>query len=320
MSKNDKIAVVIPAYKVEKHLKKVISNLPDFIDHIIVIDDNCPQKSGNIAQKMAEQNSKISIIFHKKNTGVGGAVMSGYKKALDLECDYIIKMDGDGQMDPAFIPKILKPLQKNKADYCKGNRFQEPAYLKNMPKIRLLGNSLMSFVMKLCSGYWDIMDPTNGYTAINASTLKKLNLKKISKRYFFESDMLVHLNIFNAVVKDIAMPAIYGEEESSLRIGSILLRFPFLIKRRFCKRILYKYFFYDFNMASIYTLIGVPFFLFGSVFGVYRWIYGVMHDEVNSTGTVMLAILPIILGIQFILQAIQIDINSVPKKNNEDDI
>lgn len=222
-------------------------------------------------------------------------------------------------MDTAFIERLLKPLKLKKADYTKGNRFKEPAYLKNMPRIRLFGNSVLSFMLKVCSGYWNIMDPTNGFTAIRTEILRKFNFTKLSKRYFFESDMLVDLNIYGAVVKDIPMPAIYGDEESSLKIGNILLRFPFQLKHRFIKRILYKYFFFDFNMGSVYILVGFPLFLFGTIFGIYRWIYGMVHNEVNSTGTVMLAILPIILGIQFILQAIQIDINSVPKKNDEDE-
>ncbi|PLW92291.1 MAG: glycosyl transferase family 2 [Marinilabiliales bacterium] len=319
MSSSDKTAVVIPAYKVSRHIEKVIEGIPGFINFIIVVDDKCPQNSGKIAEELIKKDHRINVVFHEKNGGVGAAVISGYQKAIELGADYIVKMDGDGQMDPEYLDKLLKPLRENKADYCKGNRFKERAYLKNMPRIRLLGNSAMSFMLKVCSGYWNIMDPTNGFTAIRTEMLQRFNFEKLSKRYFFESDMLVHLNIYNGVVKDVPMPAIYGEEESSLKIGNVLLRFPFQLKHRFLKRILYKYFFFDFNMGSVYTLVGVPMFLFGTIFGIYRWIYGVMNDEINSTGTVMLAILPIILGIQFILQAIQIDINSVPKKDLNSD-
>lgn len=319
MAEENKTAVVIPSYKVAKHIKDVLAGIPNNIDYIIVVDDKCPQNSGKIAEEIAIKDPRIHLVYHKKNGGIGTAVISGYKKALELNVDYIVKMDGDGQMNPNFIEKLLKPLIKNKADYTKGNRFKEPAYLKNMPRIRLLGNSMLSFLLKVCSGYWNIMDPTNGFTAIRTDMLKKFKFEKLSKRYFFESDMLIHLNIYNGVVKDIPMPAIYGDEDSSLHIGKILLRFPFQLKHRFIKRILYKYFFFDFNMGSVYTLVGIPMFFFGSIFGIYRWIYGVVHNEVNSTGTVMLAILPIILGIQFILQAIQIDINSVPKKKDEDE-
>ncbi len=319
MIENLSIAVVIPAYKVAGHIAKVIETLPEMVDRIIVVDDKCPQQSGKIAEEMSKLNSKIEVIFHDKNAGVGGAVISGYLRAIATNCDIVVKVDGDGQMDPSFIPALVKPLVSNKADYAKGNRFSEPGSLKGMPRIRLFGNSVLSFLLKVCSGYWDIMDPTNGFTAISERAIRKLQFKKISKRYFFESDMLIHLNISNCVVRDIAMPAIYGDEKSSLRISNVLLKFPFLLFKRFFKRILYKYFIYDFNMASIYIVTGMPLFLFGSIYGIYRWIYGVVHQEVNSTGTVMLSILPIILGIQFLLQAIQIDINSIPKKKKEDE-
>ncbi|PKP02374.1 MAG: glycosyl transferase family 2 [Bacteroidetes bacterium HGW-Bacteroidetes-6] len=319
MIENLTITVVIPAYKVAAHIAEVINTLPEMIDRIVVVDDKCPQQSGKIAEEMSTLNSKIDVIFHEKNAGVGGAVISGYLHAIENKSDIVVKVDGDGQMDPGFIPALIAPLVSNKADYTKGNRFSEPGSLKSMPRIRLFGNSVLSFMLKVCSGYWNIMDPTNGFTAISERALRKLNLTKISKRYFFESDMLIHLNINNCVVRDIAMPAIYGDEKSSLRISNVLLKFPFLLLKRFFKRILYKYFIYDFNMASVYIVTGMPLFLFGTVYGIYRWIYGVVHQEVNSTGTVMLSILPIILGIQFILQAIQIDINSIPKKKKEDD-
>lgn len=319
MTGSFKTGVVIPSYRVSAHLAGVLSTLPEWIDVIIVVDDKCPENSGKIAVEMQKNDSRIEVVFHEKNLGVGGAVMSGYKLALEKNCDIIIKMDGDGQMNPAYIKPLIKPLLKNQADYTKGCRFKEPGSLRNMPRIRLLGNSVLSFLLKACSGYWNIMDPTNGYTAITAKALRKLPMEKITKRYFFESDMLIHLNIYQQVVKDISMPAIYGNEKSSLRIGNILLKFPFLLTGRFFKRIAYRYFLFDFNMASVFILTGLPMFLFGSIFGLYRWWYGIVHQAVNSTGTVMLAILPIIIGIQFLLQAIQIDIHSLPVKNAESD-
>ncbi|MFK7757939.1 MAG: glycosyltransferase family 2 protein [Flavobacteriales bacterium] len=308
------IAVVIPAYKVTNHLEQVIITVPDFIDHIIVVDDKCPIESGNIATRLKDNNSKIYTVFHTENMGVGGAVLSGYEKAAEFNVDFIVKMDGDGQMDPDYLKPLLQPLLNGKADYTKGNRFTDRELLRSMPKVRLIGNSLLSFILKLCSGYWNVMDPTNGYTAIRTETASKLNRKSVSKRYFFESDMLVHLNIQNAVVKDVPMTAIYGDEESSLNVGNILRKFPLLLIKRFLKRIFLKYYVYDFNMASVYILLGVPLFLFGVFFGSVKWIQSVAQNEVATTGTVMLSVLPIILGIQFILQAIQIDINAVPTK------
>lgn len=307
-----KTAVVVPCYKVADHINKVILSIPDFIDHIIVVDDKCPQSSGEIAEKTNKNN--LVVIYHDENQGVGGSVITGFKKAKELGCEVIIKMDGDGQMDPSHIEKLIEPLIKNEADYTKGNRFREFEKLKSMPKPRLFGNSILSFLIKFSSGYWDIFDPTNGYTAIHRNTLEKLNLEKISNRYFFESDMLINLNIINAVVKDINIPAKYGEEKSSLNLIKASFQFPPKLLKGFVKRIFMKYFIYDFNMASVYILVGLPLFIFGIVFGITKWIETALTDLPRPSGTIMLAALPIIVSFQMLLQAISIDINSVPKK------
>ena len=235
-----KIGVVIPAYKVLNQIRGVILSIPSTIDHIIVVDDKCPQLSGKEVQKAGDK--RIEVLFHERNTGVGGAMATGYKKALELACDIVIKIDGDGQMDPSFIDKLVAPLLEGEADYSKGNRFKDFDALRSMPKIRLFGNSALSFLLKIDSGYWNVMDPTNGYTAISAQTLKRLELDTISKRYFFESDMLIHLNIINAVVKDMSIPTKYRDEKSSLHVGEALIKFPFKLMTGFAKRVFLKYF------------------------------------------------------------------------------
>ncbi len=312
MKLNKIITVVIPCYKVSKQIRDVIHSIPEFVDNIIVVDDACPENSGTLVEGM--NIGIVQVLFHKKNKGVGGAVISGYKKALELQSDIIIKLDGDGQMNPNEIIKLITPLLYDRADYAKGNRFNDFKALKTMPKIRLFGNSFLSFTIKLASGYWDIMDPTNGFCAISKESLCKLNLNKIDNRYFFETDMLINLNLLNQVVEDISISAIYGEETSNLNINRVILNFPIKILKGLIKRIFYKYYIYNFNMASIYFLIAIPLLLFGLIFGGYRWILGIMENTANNSGTIMLAALPIILGIQFLLQAISIDINSIPKK------
>lgn len=207
-----KKAIVIPAYKVSETIVDVINSIPDDVDEVIVVDDACPESSGRIAEGSGRKN--LLVLYHDNNQGVGGAVITGYKKALELGCDIIIKMDGDGQMDPAYIQSLIEPLINNKADYAKGNRFRDFNALKSMPKVRLFGNSTLSFLVKFSSGYWNVMDPTNGYTAIHRRALDRLNLEKMSKRFFFESDMLINLNIINAVVQDIPIPARYTGEKS----------------------------------------------------------------------------------------------------------
>jgi len=216
-------------------------------------------------------------------------------------------------MDSSKIHKLIKPILDGKADYTKGNRFRDFKALKSMPKVRLFGNSALSFLIKIASGYWSIMDPTNGFTAINRESLEELELDKLSKRYFFESDMLINLNIENKVVKDIPIPAKYADEESSLNVGKILYQFPPKIAKGFLKRVFLKYFIYDFNMASIYTIFGFPMVVFGVIFGAVKWYESVISGMEATTGTVMLSVLPIILGVQFLLQAINIDISSEPK-------
>jgi len=315
MHKNNKIAVVIPTYKAENHLSDVIGGLPEWIDQIIVVDDACPQHSGNIADKISENNPKIFVMRHETNQGVGGAVITGYKKSLDLGCDIAIKMDSDDQMDPAYLADLINPIADGNAGYTKGNRFVDFKALRSMPTLRLMGNSALSFTVKACSGYWSTMDPTNGYTAISKSALEKLNMEKISKRFFFETDMLINLNIQNTVILDIPVPARYGNEKSSLSIRNTMTRFPFLLLKGLTKRFILKYLIYDFNMASVYTLVGGPLLLWGLIYGLYKWIENTINQVATPTGTIMLSVLPLLLGTQFIIAAINIDINSVPKNN-----
>jgi glycosyltransferase involved in cell wall biosynthesis len=310
MLKNQKIAVVIPAYNVLKHLKDVIISIPDFVDKIIVVDDKCPQNSGKIVENL----DRVTVIYHSKNQGVGGAVFSGYKEAIKQECDIVVKIDGDGQMDTAYLQNLITPLIDNKADYTKGNRFFDLTKLKTMPKMRLFGNSVLSFLVKAASGYWNIMDPTNGYTAITKKAIKLLEYRSIDKRYFFETSMLINLNIMNLVVKDVPIPAKYGDEESNLSIFKSAVEFPRKLLKGFLKRIFYRYFLYDFNMGSIYLILGLPMFLFGVIFGGYRWYLSAVYDIANPIGTVMLVALSTILGVQFLVGGVGVDMNNIPKK------
>jgi len=311
--KHIKKAVVIPCYRVSSVLKKLIEDIPeDIVDYVIVIDDACPNGAGALAEKVEKKN--CIVIYHNKNQGVGGAVISGYRKALDLGCEIIVKMDGDGQMDPSRVESLISPLVSGIADYSKGNRFNSADILKKMPKIRLLGNSILSFVIKGVSGYWDIMDPTNGYTAVHRRALEKIDLDKVSKGYFFEINMLIDLSITDAVVKDVSIPAMYSKEESSLSILKVLVSFPPKLLKGFLKRIFMKYFIYDFNMVSVYIIFGVPLFCLGIFWGIHEWMSSIMTGHVKSAGTIMLVALPIIISFQMLLQAVNIDIQKTPRR------
>ncbi|HEY9810330.1 MAG TPA: glycosyltransferase family 2 protein [Halomicronema sp.] len=307
-----KIAVVIPCYRVKKHILNVIYKIPPEVDKIYIIDDECPENTGIYVQESTE-DPRIKIIFHPTNKGVGGAVISGYREALADGAQIIIKLDGDGQMEPALIPQFIKPIKHGIADYVKGNRFFDLDLLTSMPKLRLIGNAGLSFINKMASGYWDIMDPTNGYTAIHSSVLKMLPLHKIDKRYFFESDMLFRLNTIRAVVYDLPMAAKYEDEKSQMKISRIILTFPGKYINRILKRIFYNYFLRDFNIGSVELIAAIILISIGSIFGIYNWYLSLITNITATSGTVMLASLPIILGFQSLLAAINYDVTNIPR-------
>jgi len=308
-----KIGVVIPAYKVKEQIMWVINGIEDYVTRIYVVDDCCPEETGAWVTSQCT-DERVEVIRHQKNQGVGGALITGYQAALQQDMEIVVKVDGDGQMDPALISAFVAPIIAGDADYTKGNRFFDLDSLSEMPKVRLFGNAILSFMNKMSSGYWDIFDPTNGYTAIHSELLKHLPLDKISRRYFFESDMLFRLSTLRAVVVDVPMNSKYGDETSNLKIKSILGEFLYKNTRNMVKRIFYNYYLRGLSIASLELPLGIIMLLFGIVFGISEWIDSYNHHSVATAGTVMLASLPIILGVQFILAFLNYDISAVPKK------
>lgn len=309
-----KIAIIIPAYRVEKNIEDVLNSIPDYTKHIIVVDDASPDSTADLVTARRTTDSRIHLIRHVQNQGVGGAMISGFKKALELDDQIIIKIDGDGQMDSTYIPNLITPLIQGKADYVKGNRFRDFVSLQKMPLIRRIGNLGLSFLTKAATGYWNIFDPTNGFFAIRAEILKKLPLEKIDKRYFFETSMLANLYLLSAFVLDVPIPARYGNEKSHLSIYRTLLEFPYKLLITFLQRVLLKYYIYDFSILSLYLLTGFPLLLFGLIFGITKWIQYAQIGIAAPTGTVMLPTLSLILGIQIMLSGIEIDMKNTPKE------
>jgi dolichol-phosphate mannosyltransferase len=307
-----RIAVVIPAYRVKKHILSVIGQIGTEVDRIYVIDDKCPEETGKFVQANCA-DTRVVVQFNEANLGVGGAVMAGYRCALKDGVDIVIKIDGDEQMDPSLVPRVIQPITDGRADYTKGNRFFNLAQIRKMPALRLFGNAVLSFLNKLSSGYWDIFDPTNGYTAIHTDILRELPLEKISNRYFFESDMLFRLNLQKAVVVDIPMDAKYGDEVSNLKISRVAGEFLLKHFRNFGKRIFYNYYLRDMSLASLELPIGLALFVFGAVFGVTQWIASASNHVATPAGTVMLSALPTLMGLQLILAFLAFDIGSVPR-------
>jgi len=308
-----KIAVVIPCYRVRRHIEGVLAGIGAEVDGIFVVDDCCPEGTGRHVEETV-RDSRVRVIFHAENRGVGGAMITGYLAALEAGAEIVVKLDGDGQMDARLVPHFIAPLRARTADYVKGNRFFHPDYLLRMPKLRVLGNTLLSFANKLISGYWDLMDPANGFTAIHRTALSAVPLDKIDPRYFFESDMLFRLNVARAVVADLPMRAVYADEKSNLRIGRVLLVFPWQYLNRFVKRLCFNYFLRDFNAGTLALLFGLLLVASGTVFGLYHWMAGEFSGTEATAGTVMLAALPVILGFQLLLFFLQFDIMSVPKR------
>ncbi len=305
------VAVVIPCYQVRDHILKLLGEIGEEVDRIFVIDDACPEETGQLVVEQCE-DPRVTVLFNDKNLGVGGATVRGICKALQGSSDIIVKIDGDGQMDPTLIPVLIKPLLDVQADCVKGNRFYRPEFLQTMPKVRLLGNSALSFISKLSSGYWSLMDPTNGFFAIHADVAREIDWRKVSPRYFFESDLLFHLAISKAVVKNVPMLALYGDEKSNLSIWKALFEFPFLHINQFVKRIFFNYVLRDFNAGSLMLFNTLLFLPFGVFYGSWRWYLSVETGQLASTGTVMLAVLPIVLGYQSFLSFLQLDIENEP--------
>ena len=306
------IAVVIPSYKVSSFIENVVTKIGSEVQHIIVVDDACPERSGKKVLE-ATPDSRVVVKVHAENQGVGGAKLTGYSAALELGAQIVIKIDGDGQMDPTQIPKFVAPIWNGQADYTKGNRFYDLRALKTMPKVRLIGNAALSFLNKLSSGYWSNFDPTNGFTAIHANILKHLEFDKVNRGYFFESDLLFRLNLIRARVVDIPMNAHYGDEKSNLNIAREASRFATGHIKNFFKRIFYTYFLRDFSIASLQLVAGSVLLTCGIIIGSIAWAHSISTDIAATAGTVMLSTLPIILGFQLLLSFLSYDIANEPK-------
>jgi len=307
-----RVAVVVPCFRVSKQILGVLAGIGPEVERIYVVDDCCPEGTGDLVEARCG-DPRVAVLRNERQQGVGGATLAGYRRAIDDGCAILVKLDGDGQMDPALIPRFLGPILAGEADYTKGNRFYRLGDVQAMPRARLLGNAALSFLTKFSTGYWDLFDPNNGFTALHAAVARELPSEKISRGYFFESDLLFRLNTLGAVVVEVPMIARYGDEESNLRIsraaGSFLVRHL----RNFAKRIFYAYYLRGFSLASIELPLGAGLVGFGATLGAVRWIGGASSGTLATSGTVMLAALPIIVGVQLLLAFLSYDMQSQPR-------
>jgi len=307
-----RVAVIIPAYRAADSIEKVIAGVPAWVDAVYVVDDASPDQTATRVRALADP--RVHLLAHEVNRGVGAAMVTGYRRALRDGMDVCVKMDADDQMDPTRLPDLIEPLASGRADFSKGNRFHDADALRRMPDLRKVGNAGLSLLTKAVSGQWHVFDPTNGYTAIHRTVLARLDLGNLHSRYFFESSMLILLGRNRAVVEDVPLPARYGDETSHLSIRRALLEFPWLLFRHGLRRIAWQYFVADFDVVSLFLVTGIPLVAFGFLFGLYHWVQSSRGGVLTSTGTVMLAVLPMILGFQLLLQAVVLDVQNVPTR------
>lgn len=304
--------LVVPCYKVKGHILRVITRTPAWFEGIVCVDDGCPDKSGDFIEAN-NTDPRVVVVRLARNQGVGGAVLAGYAEAARRGARVMVKVDGDDQMDLGYAAQLVAPILLGEADYAKGNRFTSISHLTRMPTVRVLGNAALSFAAKVSTGYWNIFDPTNGYTALEANVARLVMEKRVSRRFFFETDLLYHLGTLRAVVRDVPMPARYADEVSNIRIGAIVGPFALKHLRNFAQRVVGQYFVRDFNAASVELIFGMFFSLFGLAYAL-SYFANRVPGQAASAGVVMLAALPVILGVQFLLQAMNFDVLNVPNR------
>jgi len=303
---------VIPCYNVASHIAAVLAAVPDYVDQVIAVDDG--SRDDTLNRLEAATDKRVEVVRHDRNRGVGAAMRTGLARGAEAGADLLVKVDGDDQMDLAELSKLLDALVDDpRSGYAKGNRLVDQKALSRMPRLRVIGNFALTFLTKLASGYWYVVDPQNGYLAIRRVVWELLDPARISDGYFFENDMLVGLNILDIPVRDVPIPARYGDERSYLRVRRVLLPFAFLLIRRTIYRVYAKYMLRDFSPIALFLLAGLPLFIWGVVFGAYQWWSHAQEGIATPTGTVIVSVVPLILGFQLLLQALVLDIQNSPR-------
>jgi hypothetical protein len=308
---SEKSCVIIPYFKSGNLILDVLDKIPSEIDYVFIVNDSSPIPLPKI--EFEKYSFSISIIIHEENIGVGGAMKTGFKKALENEnIKFLFKVDSDDQMDLSYLPRMKQFLSN--FGFVKGNRLYDINIIKKMPFIRRFGNLGLSFITKFCTGYWDVQDPTNGYFGINRKTLEKLNLDNLHDSYFFETSLLGELFLNDVKIKSVKMPPIYKGEKSNMNV--FLIPFEFIPKLFFLlfKRVLYKYFLFDLNIGSIYLLGSFVFFLSGSSFGIYHYQKNSSLGITTPAGTVIIFALSILVSFNLFLSWLDYDTKNFPKK------
>lgn len=266
MYKQRSVAAVVPCYKEERQIGKVIATMPDFIDHIVIIDDCSPDNTSAVVREWREKDPRVVLIRHEVNQGVGAAIASGYKWARDHGMDAAVVMAGDGQMDPVDLPVLLDPVVAEGVNYSKGNRLIWRGSFQLMPRRRFLGNSVLSFLTKIASGYWHVADSQTGYTVADKAVLAAIDWDKMYKRYGQPNDLLIRLNVESFRVRDVPVRPVYGVgEESGIRIRRVIFTISNVLLKGFLWRMWEKYIVRDFHPLVLFYFLGTMLMLLGTV-------------------------------------------------------
>ncbi len=309
MYKGAVIAAVVPAYNEALMITEVIDSMPEYVDHIVIVDD-C--SSDNTAEVVSRSNDpRVTLIQHETNQGVGGAIITAHKKAIELGADVNAVMAGDAQMDPQYLPDLLDKVTDGGFGFAKANRFYSPESFAGMPRYRIFGNIVLSFLTKAASGYWNLFDPQNGYTAIRTSVLKRVPLDHVAKRYSFENDLLIHLNILAVPAVDVPIPAVYGNEVSSIKLRKVVPELLSLLTSGGARRFWYRYVLWSFSPIALLGFMGLLFLIAGFCLGVWMLIQIGLTGSATAA-TVMLVALPLLMGSQMLISGLQLDIQSSP--------
>lgn len=309
MYKGAIVAAVVPAYREEKLIGRVIATMPDYVDHIVIVDDCSPDETSAVVR--ASTDPRVSLIRHEQNQGVGGAILTAHRAAMELGSDVNVVMAGDAQMDPTYLPDLLDKVTDEGYGFAKANRFYAPESFKGMPTHRVFGNIVLSFMTKLSSGYWNLFDPQNGYTAVRTEVLRRVPLERVAKRYSFENDLLIHLNILQVSAVDVPVPAVYDEEVSSIKLRKVVPDLIGRLTRGFWSRIWYRYVLWSFSPIALLLFMGLVLFGFGLIVSVWM-VFQIAASVVATAATVMLAALPLMIGTQMLISALQLDILATP--------
>jgi glycosyltransferase involved in cell wall biosynthesis len=313
MYRQRSVAVIVPAYNEERLIEATLREVPEFVDSVIVIDDGSADGTVEAARRFAGSDPRVLVLVQEQNQGKGAAVVRGFEQVTAQGREFVVLMDGDNQMPAEYLTALLDPLIDDGLDATKGNRFiADPKALSTMPRYRMIGNILLTMMTKLASGYWSIFDSQNGYWALRMKTVERLELSRLAKRYDLENSLLINLNIIGGKLRDVPIPARYGEEESKIRIWKVTPRITMTLLGGVMQRVFYRYVVYNFHPVALFLLTGLPFLVWGLFFGLFVAITS-MGDPAATTGTVMLAVLPFLMGFQLLLAALVLDIMSEPK-------